>query len=374
MSFVETLDNFALKKSDMVGRFEHLIAPKSDQELEAMAQTSRSLTLQNFGRTMRLFAPLYLSNECINNCRYCGFSRDNPILRVTLDVNEVVAEAQHLARQGFRQILLVAGEHPKFVSRDYLTECIRALVPEFSSISIEVGPMETEDYVSIVEAGAEGLVVYQETYNRGVYAEMHTAGPKREFNFRLDCAERGYAAGFRRLGIGALIGLSRWQDEAIALAAHLEHLFKHCWQAQITVSLPRLRPAAGGFRPLFSMTDRELAQLICALRMTFPQLGIVLSTRERPSLRDTLVLMGVTMMSAGSHTEPGGYTRQGREHLHRTVRGRIVAPEHENGEDQFATGQFEISDERSPAEIAAVLRRRGLEPVWKDWDQALCGA
>jgi 2-iminoacetate synthase len=371
MSFVETLDNFALKKSDMVGRFEHLIAPKSDQELEAMAQTSRSLTLQNFGRTMRLFAPLYLSNECINNCRYCGFSRDNPILRVTLDVNEVVAEAQHLARQGFRQILLVAGEHPKFVSRDYLTECIRALVPEFSSISIEVGPMETEDYV---EAGAEGLVVYQETYNRGVYAEMHTAGPKREFNFRLDCAERGYAAGFRRLGIGALIGLSRWQDEAIVLAAHLEHLFKHCWQAQITVSLPRLRPAAGGFRPLFSMTDRELAQLICALRMTFPQLGIVLSTRERPSLRDTLVLMGVTMMSAGSHTEPGGYTRQGREHLHRTVRGRIVAPEHENGEDQFATGQFEISDERSPAEIAAVLRRRGLEPVWKDWDQALCGA
>jgi 2-iminoacetate synthase len=373
MSFVETLDNLALKKSDLIGGFERLITPKSDLELEAIAQTSRSLTLQNFGRTMRLFAPLYLSNECINNCRYCGFSRDNPILRVTLDVNEVVAEAQHLVRQGFRQILLVAGEHPKFVSRDYLAECIRALVPEFSSISIEVGPMETEDYVSIVEAGAEGLVVYQETYNRGVYAEMHTAGPKREFNFRLDCAERGYAAGFRRLGIGALIGLSRWQDEAIALAAHLEHLFKHCWQAQITVSLPRLRPAAGGFRPLFSMTDRELAQLICALRITFPQLGIVLSTRERPSLRDTLALIGVTIMSAGSHTEPGGYTRQGREHLHRTVRGRIVAPEYQEGEDELATGQFEISDERSPAEIAAVLRRRGLESVWKDWDQALCG-
>jgi 2-iminoacetate synthase len=322
---------------------------------------------------MRLFAPLYLSNECINNCHYCGFSRDNPILRVTLDVAEVVAEAQHLARQGFRQILLVAGEHPRFVSSDYLAECVRALVPDFSSISIEVGPMKTEDYIPIVEAGAEGLVVYQETYNRGVYAEMHTAGPKRDFNFRLDCAERGYAAGFRRLGIGALIGLSRWRDEAIALAAHLEHLFKHCWQAQITVSLPRLRPAAGGFRPLFSMTDRELAQLVCALRITFPQLGIVLSTRERATLRDSLALIGVTMMSAGSHTEPGGYTRQGREHLHRTVRGRIVAPEYQDGEDEFATGQFEISDERSPAEIAAVLRRRGIEPVWKDWDQALCG-
>ena len=373
MSFVESLDNLAWRKSELVQRFEHLIAPKSDQHLEAMAQASRSLTLQNFGRTMRLFAPLYLSNECINNCKYCGFSRDNPILRVTLSVDEVVAEAQHLAGQGFRQILLVAGEHPKFVSRDYLAECVRALAPDFSSISIEVGPMETEDYESIVEAGAEGLVVYQETYNRGVYAEMHTAGPKRDFNFRLDCVERGYAAGFRRFGIGALIGLSRWQDEAIALAAHLEHLFKNCWQAQITVSLPRLRPAAGGFRPLFFMTDRQLAQLVCALRITFPQLGIVLSTRETATLRDALVLMGVTMMSAGSHTEPGGYTRKGREHLHRTVRGRMIAPEYQDGEDQLATGQFEISDERSPAEMAEVLRRRGLEPVWKDWDQVLCG-
>jgi len=374
MSFVESLNNLALRKSELVERFEHLIAPKPDQDIETMAQTSHALTLQNFGRTMRLFAPLYLSNECINNCQYCGFSRDNPILRVTLEVDEVVAEARHLARQGFRQILLVAGEHPKFVSGDYLAECVRALAPDFSSISIEVGPMETEDYVAIVEAGADGLVVYQETYNRSVYAEMHTAGPKRDFNFRLDCAERGYVAGFRRLGIGALIGLSRWQDEAIALAAHLEYLFKHCWQAQITVSVPRLRPAAGGFRPLFSMSDRELAQLVCALRITFPQLGIVLSTRERAPLRDSLALIGVTMMSAGSHTEPGGYTRQGRENLHRTVRGRIVAPEYQDGEDHLATGQFEISDERSPAEIAAVLRRRGLEPVWKDWDQALQAA
>jgi len=373
MSFVETLDNLALRKSELVECFERLISQKSDQELETMAQTSRSLTLQNFGRTMRLFAPLYLSNECINNCRYCGFSRDNPILRVTLDLDEVVAEAQHLARQGFRQILLVAGEHPKFAGHDYLAECVRALAPDFSSISIEVGPMKTEDYVPIVEAGAEGLVVYQETYNRGIYAEMHTSGPKRDFNFRLDCVERGYAAGFRRLGVGALIGLALWHDEAIALAAHLEYLFKHCWQAQITVSLPRLRPAAGGFHPLFSMTDRELVQLVCALRIIFPQLGIVLSTRERASLRDSLASIGVTMMSAGSHTEPGGYTRQGRKHLHRTVRGRVVAPEYQDGEDELATGQFEISDERSPAEIAAVLRRRGLEPVWKDWDQALCG-
>lgn len=372
MSFAETLDEIALRKSPLVRRFEQLIVPKSNQELEEMAKVSSHLTLQNFGRTMRLFAPVYLSNECINNCRYCGFSRDNPILRVTLDVEQVVAEARHLARAGFRQVLLVAGEHPKFVSGDYLASCVRALSADFSSISIEVAPMETKDYAAIVDAGAEGLVVYQETYNRETYAEMHTAGPKRDFNFRLNSADRGYAAGIRRIGIGALIGLSRWQDEVVALAAHLEYLFKRCWQAQISVSLPRLRPAAGGFRPPFSMSDRELAQLICALRISFPQVGIVLSTRERAALRDSLVSIGVTTMSAGSHTEPGGYTRQGGENLHRTVRGRIVAPEFQDGDDEIATGQFEISDERSPAEIAAVLRLSGLEPVWKDWDQALC--
>jgi 2-iminoacetate synthase len=371
MSFVAALDNLALQKSTVVRRFEELIAPRSDVELESMAQSSRALTLQNFGRTMRLFAPLYLSNECINNCRYCGFSRDNPILRVTLSVEEVVAEARYLHDAGFRQILLVAGEHPKFVSDNYLVDCVRALKPYFASIAIEVGPMSVTEYRSIVEAGAESLVVYQETYHRGVYAELHTAGPKRDFNYRLDTPERAYAAGFRRIGIGALLGLWRWQDEAIALAAHVEHLLQHCWQAQITISLPRLRPAAGEFKPLFSISDRELGQLICALRMTFPQVGIVLSTRERPALRDALIRLGVTTMSAGSHTEPGGYTRRGIDHLHQTVRGRIIPPEFQDGEDKLATGQFEISDDRAPNEIATVLRENGLEPVWKDWDQVL---
>jgi 2-iminoacetate synthase len=371
MSFAQLLDNLPLQKSRLLHRFEDLISPKSDADLESLAQESRALTLQNFGRTMRLFAPLYLSNECINNCRYCGFSRDNPILRVTLSVDQVVAEGRHLARGGFRQVLLVSGEHPKFVDQSYLTDCVRALAPDFSSISIEVGPMETADYIPIVEAGAEGLVVYQETYDRGIYSELHTSGPKRDFTWRLDCAERGYDAGFRRIGIGALFGLAPWQEEAVCLAAHAEYLLKRCWQAQITVSLPRLRPAAGEFQPAFSMTDRELAQLICAFRITFPQVGIVLSTRERADLRDALVPLGVTMMSAGSHTEPGGYTGQGAQELHRTVRGKIVAPEFQNGEDRLATGQFEISDERSPAEIADVLRRRGFEPVWKDWDAAL---
>jgi 2-iminoacetate synthase len=371
VSFASILDNLALEKSETVRSFEKILAPGTDEQLDALAARARALTLRHFGRTMRLFAPLYLSNECINSCRYCGFSRDNPILRLTLSIEEVVAEARHLGRAGFRNLLLVAGEHPKFVSDDYLAECVRALRDDFSSIAIEVAPMETEEYRPIVDAGAEGLVVYQETYDRGVYDEMHLAGPKKDFAWRLRCPERGYEAGFRRIGIGALFGLSPWRGEAIALAAHLEYLLKRCWKSALTVSVPRLRPAAGEFQPPHPMSDRDLVQLVCALRITFPQVGIVSSTREAAALRDLLAIVGVTMMSAGSHTEPGGYTHQGRDKMHLTVRGRIVPPEAPLGEESVATSQFQITDGRTPAEIADVLRARGIEPVWKDWDAAL---
>ena len=184
--------------------FARLLSPAAGDILETLCQRSQALTRQRFGKVIRLFAPLYLSNECINNCQYCGFSRDNPILRVTLSPEDVVHEARALKEQGFRNVLLVAGEHPKFVSGAYLRDCIAALQPELPGISLEVGPMDTVDYRPMVEAGAEGLVVYQETYDRAVYAEMHTAGPKRDFNWRLETPERAYAAGFRRLGIGAL--------------------------------------------------------------------------------------------------------------------------------------------------------------------------
>lgn len=339
---------------------------------------SSLLTRQRFGKVIRFFAPLYLSNECINNCQYCGFSRDNPILRVTLSIDEVLREARALKSQGFRNLLLVAGEHPKFVSSDYLRDCVAALHSEVPSISLEVGPMETELYRPLVEAGAEGLVVYQETYDRATYAAMHTAGPKRDFDWRLETAERAYAAGFRRLGIGALFGLADWRIEALSLAAHAEYLLRHCWKAQLTVSLPRLRPCAGEFQPTHQMSDRELVQLLCAMRIFLPDVGIVLSTREPARLRNGLIPLGVTMISAGSHTEPGGYTGAGREHLHRTERGRIV-PLTENAsewaiENRRATGQFDIADERSPEEVAATVAELGLEPVWKDWDPALAGS
>src|SRR5206468_5536945 len=239
-----------------------------------------------------------------------------PILRVTLSVEEARREASALREQGFRSLLLVAGEHPKFVSPGYLADCVRALRSEVPGISLEVGPMEAEQYRPIVAAGAEGLVVYQETYDRGVYGRMHTAGPKRNFDWRLETPERAYAAGFRRLGIGALYGLSDWRLEALCVAAHAQYLLRNCWKAQLTISLPRLRPCAGEFQPLTQMSDRDLVQLVCAFRLMFPDAGLVLSTRESARLRDGLVPLGITLMSAGSHTEPGGYTGAGRERLH----------------------------------------------------------
>ena len=358
--------------------FAQLISPAAGDLLDELCRRSQDLTRQRFGKVIRLFAPLYLSNECINNCSYCGFSRDNQILRVTLSVDEVLREGRALKEHGFRNVLLVAGEHPKFVSNTYLLKCVRALHAEIPSISLEVGPMQTSEYSSLCEAGADGLVVYQETYDRDLYAKLHTAGPKRNFDWRLQTPERAYAAGFRRLGIGALYGLGDWRSEAIALAAHAQCLLRNCWKAQLTISLPRLRPCAGEFQPLAQMTDRELVQLVCAFRLLLPEVGLVLSTREPAHLRNGLIPLGITLMSAGSHTEPGGYTGAGKEKLHYTRRGRIVQlaaaasewaslPEHPTN----ATGQFEIADERSPGQIAALIRSLGYEPVWKDWDAAL---
>lgn len=368
MIFSHQRDHDLKHPSASLSAFKKLLEPCEDAVLETRAVTSAAISRRYFGKTMRLFAPLYLSNECINSCAYCGFSRDNPILRVTLDVEQMAYEASYLAKEGFRSVLLVAGEHPKFVSSGYLKRCVERLVPIFSSIMLEVAPMEKKEYEPLAQAGSEGIVVYQETYDREAYEELHTAGPKKDFDWRLDALQRAYQAGFRRLGSGVLFGLSDWRQEAIALCAHLFFLQRHCWKAQLSVSLPRLRPAAGNFEPRCSFSDRDFAQLLFALRITFPTIQLVMSTREKVPFRDAMAPLGVTMMSAGSHTEPGGYTGQASEQLHHTVRGKIVQ---RSCSSTSATKQFEISDERSPSAVADKLRSLGLEPVWKDWDSAI---
>ncbi|MBT8044964.1 MAG: 2-iminoacetate synthase ThiH [Verrucomicrobiae bacterium] len=372
MSFVDTFN--AGKQSALLEKLKDLLAPKSPEELEAMAQRSRVITQRYYGKTMRLFAPLYVSNECVNNCSYCGFSRDNPILRTTLTVEQVVTEARHLHDIGFRNLLLVAGEHPKFVSDGYLQQCIDAIREFIPTIGIEVGPMEDHQYAELVQHGAEGLVVYQETYDRDTYTSLHTAGPKKNFDWRLECPERAYAGGFRRIGIGALFGLADWKSEALALASHLEYLYKNCWKASFTVSFPRMRPYAGNYQykpnPDLFLNDRHFVQLVCAFRLCFPHVGIVVSTREPANLRDALVPLGVTHMSAEARTDPGGYTGAGTDDLHLTVKGKRVEIE-EKPTCNRATEQFKIDDQRGMQEVASMLQNKGYESVWKDWDREI---
>ncbi len=257
----------------------------------------------------------------------------------------------------------MAGEHPKYVSSGYVAEVIEACLPIMPSIALELGPLDTQPYRGMVAAGAEGLICYQESYDRQTYVDLHPAGPKKNFDWRMDTPERGYEAGFRRLGIGALFGLHDWRSEAIATALHGRYLLQHCWKASVSVSLPRMRPAAGGWAPdpAFHMDDRDLAQTICALRLFMPHAGITLSTREHPTLRNGLVRLGVTTMSAGSSTEPGGYSTYDESTWTQTKA------------DQ-AGEQFHIADERAPATVAAMIREQGYEPVWKDFDASLVHA
>jgi 2-iminoacetate synthase len=381
VSFVDTFN--AAETTPLLKKFQQLIAPKSSNELEAMAVRSQLLTRKHFGKTIRLYAPLYLSNECVNNCTYCGFSRDNPILRTTLTIPQVVTEARYLHKLGFRNILLVAGEHPKFVSEGYLQACIDAIKSFIPTVAIEVGPLEDSQYGELVEHGAEGLIVYQETYDRKTYSLLHTAGPKKHFDWRLECPERAYAGGFRRIGIGALFGLADWKNEALTLASHLEYLYKHCWKASFNLSFPRMRPHAGNYQyqpnPDLILNDREFVQLLCAFRICFPQVGLVVSTREPANLRDALLPLGVTHMSAGSQTDPGGYTGAGTDDLHLTIKGQrieldtsgVTSINAAQDKQQRATEQFTIDDTRSPADIAETIRQHGYDPVWKDWDAGI---
>jgi len=325
-----------------------LLSDAATARLEELAAAAHALTVRRFGRTVHLFAPLYVSNECVSVCTYCGFSAGNDIARRTLDVDEVLAEARCLAERGFRHLLLVSGEHARIVSKDYLVACVEAIAPLLPTLSIEVQVWDTGTYRRLVEAGCDGLVVYQETYDRATYAATHLKGKKRNHDWRLAAPDRGAEAGMRRLGIGALLGLHPdWRSEALAVAAHAHALMHRWWRTEVTVALPRLRPAAGDYEPAVAIADRHYVQLVCALRLSLADVGISVSTREPGWLRDGLIPLGVTLMSAGSHTEPGGY----------------AAPSE-------AEPQFEISDDRTPEQVAAALRSRGYDPVWKDWQRS----
>lgn len=327
--------------------FMALVSPAAESKLEEMAQVSRQLTLKRFGRVMQLYLPLYLSNECQNICTYCGFSYENKIARLTLNEEQVLREVEVIKAFGYDHILLVSGEANLTVGIDYFERMVRLIRPYFSSVMLEVQPLELEEYKRLIDAGVSTVLVYQETYHEAHYRLYHQKGKKSNFNYRLRTPERLGLAGVHRIGLGALLGLEDWRADSFYTALHLYYLQKQFWKTKYSISFPRLRPAVGCQQPNHPMSDRQLVQLICAYRIFNEHVEMSLSTRESPAFRDQVIKLGITAISAGSKTDPGGYA------------GKLAALE-----------QFEISDDRSPAEVAGMIRSQGYEPVWKDWDRA----
>jgi 2-iminoacetate synthase len=325
--------------------FKALISPAGAKYLEPMAQLSNQLTQKRFGKTIQMYLPMYLSNECQNICTYCGFSLDNPLRRVTLTDRQIKREIEVIKALGYDHILLVTGEANKTVGVDYFKNALQLVKPHFSHISMEVQPLDQQDYEELIPLGLNTVLVYQETYHKDDYKKHHPKGKKSNFDYRIDTPDRLGQAGIHKIGLGVLIGLEDWRTDCFFTAAHLQYMERKYWKTKYSISFPRLRPFSGGLEPKVEMNDRELVQTICAYRIFNEEVELSLSTRETEKFRNNIIPLGITSISAGSKTNPGGYA---------------VEPQ--------SLEQFEISDERTPAEIAQMIRACGYEPVWKDWD------
>ncbi|MCL2206968.1 MAG: 2-iminoacetate synthase ThiH [Fibromonadales bacterium] len=347
---LQSVERALMKKENLnMEDFAALISTAAAPYLEAMAKKSRELTLRRFGKIIQLYIPLYLSNECTNSCVYCGFNSKNHIDRKILTASEICAEIAAIKEAGpFEHVLLVTGESPKNAGFEYILEAVKLCREHFSAISIEVQPLGTEEYAELAQNGVTAVYVYQETYKEEAYKQHHPSGKKSVFEERLRCPDRVGMAEVRKIGIGALLGLENWRVDSFFAALHLSYLQNTYWQSKFSVSFPRLRPFEGQTFELCTPTDRELVQLMCAYRICFPDAEISLSTRESANFRDRAMMLGLTTMSAGSRTDPGGYAISKNE-----------------------LPQWEVNDSRSPAEIEQKIRQNGYDPVWKDWDAAL---
>lgn len=326
--------------------FAILISDAADPYLEDMARLSQHFTRERFGKTISLYIPMYVSNACTNKCVYCGFNHDNPMTRTTLTMEQIDAECLAIKKLGpFQNLLIVSGEYPSLCGVDYLEKTLEMCRPYFHNLTIEVQPLKMELYERLTHSGLNGVVCFQETYHREAYKTYHPRGMKSIYEWRLNGYDRMGQAGVHKIGLGVLLGLEDWRADTVMMARHLRYLQKHYWRTRFSVNFPRMRPSESGYQPKVVITDRELARLTFAFRIFDHDIDISYSTREAPLYRDNIMTLGVTSMSAGSRTEPGGY---------------VSTPE--------ALEQFEVSDERTPSEVAAAIRRNGLEPVWKDWD------
>lgn len=326
--------------------FAILISDAADPYLEDMARLSQHFTRERFGKTISLYIPMYVSNACTNKCVYCGFNHDNPMTRTTLTMEQIDAECRAIKKLGpFQNLLIVSGEYPSLCGVDYLEKTLEVCRPYFHNLTIEVQPLKMELYERLTHSGLNGVVCFQETYHREAYKTYHPRGMKSIYEWRLNGYDRMGQAGVHKIGLGVLLGLEDWRADTVMMARHLRYLQKHYWRTRFSVNFPRMRPSESGYQPKVVISDRELARLMFAFRIFDHDIDISYSTREAPGYRDNIMTLGVTSMSAGSRTEPGGY---------------VSTPE--------ALEQFEVSDERPPSEVAAAIRRNGLEPVWKDWD------
>ena len=288
--------------------------------------------------------PIYISNYCENHCLYCGFNKNNKIKRRKLTFEEIEIEARKISETGVKHILMLTGSSRVVSSPEYIKSAVIILKKYFPSVSIEVYSMTQDEYKTLVDVGVDGVCLYQETYDEKLYAELHPAGPKRDYCFRLDCLERACAAGVRTVNLGALFGLKDWHEEMFLAGLHAKYLQDKYPDVEVSLSFPRLRPEKGGFTSPYAVDDTSLVQMLLAFRIFMPRCGITISTREPAYIRDNILPLGVTKMSAGSKTEVGGYS-------------------HDNAGD----GQFEISDSRSVEEIEKMIHSKGFQPIFKDW-------
>jgi len=326
--------------------FTVLISPAAMPYIHQMGELAAKITDARFGKTISMYIPMYVSNACTNKCVYCGFNHDNPFERTTLSMQQVKAECEAIKRLSpFDNILIVAGEYPALCGPKYLANVLDVCRPYFNNMTIEVQPMREEDYRNLTEHGLNGVVCFQETYNARNYRNYHPRGMKSHFEWRLNGFDRMGRAGVHKIGLGVLIGLEDWRTDVTMMARHLRYLQKKYWKTRYSVNFPRMRPSKSGYQPHVVMTDKELAQLTFAFRIFDHDIDISYSTRELPEFRDNMIPLGVTSMSAGSQTEPGGYAS---------------TPD--------ALEQFTVSDSRTPKEVVEAIRQRGYEPVWKDWD------
>ena len=323
------------------------ISPAAAAYLEPMARLSRRYTQERFGKTISMYIPMYITNSCTNSCIYCGFNHHNKFDRVILTMEQIEDECKAIRALGpFENLLLVTGENPRAAGVDYIEQALKVCRPYFNNLTIEVMPLASEDYYRLTQSGINGVVCFQETYNRANYNIYHPAGMKSKFEWRVNGFDRMGQAGVHKIGMGVLIGLEEWRTDVTMMALHLQYLRKHYWKTRYSVNFPRMCPSEGHFQPNVVMTDRELAQLTFAFRIFDHDVDISFSTREKPSFRNHIATLGATSMSAGSKTDPGGY------HTY----PQSLAP-------------FSVSAERTPAQVEADIRREGYEVVWKDWDK-----